>query len=108
MAGRLSTYVHLREPEGLGTVGFGPDDEVPDWAARLITNPDAWEGGQAPSFDDVEDEDEDSPQVPPRGGPGSGAEAWRAYAAALGVEVASDASRDEVVAALEDQGKPVD
>jgi hypothetical protein len=40
MAGRLRTFVHVHH-DGGPTV-FGPDDEVPAWAEKLITNPDAW------------------------------------------------------------------
>lgn len=45
---------------------------------------------------------------PPKAGQGSSAEAWRTYAAGLGVEVADDASRDDVIAALESAGKPTE
>lgn len=44
--------------------------------------------------------------IPPRGGPGSGAPEWREYARSRGVEVADDASREDVIAALEAAGKP--
>lgn len=44
-------------------------------------------------------------QPPPRTGAGSGAEAWRAYAGRQGVDVPPDASRDDVIGALEDAGK---
>lgn len=37
---RLARHVHVHH-QGGSTV-FGPDDEVPDWAAKLITAPDAW------------------------------------------------------------------
>ncbi|MEU7905309.1 hypothetical protein [Actinoplanes sp. NPDC049118] len=42
-----------------------------------------------------------SPAVvpPPRSGKGSGAEAWRAYAAAVHVTVADDADRGDIIAA---------
>lgn len=46
--------------------------------------------------------------APPKAGPGSSAEAWRVYAAGLGVDVADDASRDDVIAALEAAGKPTE
>lgn len=38
---------------------------------------------------------------PPRGGAGSGKDAWLAYAAAVGVEVDDDADRDAVIAAVD-------
>lgn len=43
----------------------------------------------------------DGEAPPPRSGPGSGAPAWREYAARNGVEVAPDESRDDVIAALD-------
>lgn len=46
--------------------------------------------------------DQDGP--PPKGGAGSGAPAWREYAAKRQVEVAEDASREDVWAALEAAG----
>lgn len=45
---------------------------------------------------------------PPKAGQGSSAEAWRNYAVGLGVEVADDAPRDDVIAALEAAGKPTE
>ena len=41
------------------------------------------------------------PEEPPRGGPGSGRDAWVAYAGARGVEVTDDMSREDIMAALE-------
>jgi hypothetical protein len=40
---RLRTTVHVVDQEGR-TRAFGPGEEVPDWAAEQITNPDVWEG----------------------------------------------------------------
>lgn len=40
--GRLLTHVHVRDEAGENHA-FGPDDKVPGWAAKLITNPCAWE-----------------------------------------------------------------
>lgn len=48
-----------------------------------------------------------APEPPPQGGPGSGKEAWAAYADALGVEVDDDASRDDIIDAVEKAGHPV-
>lgn len=45
--------------------------------------------------------------APPKAGPGSGVEAWRTYAADNGVEVDEDASRTEVIDAVEKAGLPV-
>ena len=38
---RLAAFVHLRDTSGLNH-WFGPEDEVPDWAAEQISNPDVW------------------------------------------------------------------
>lgn len=38
---------------------------------------------------------------PPRGGAGSGVEAWRDYATQTGVEVDDDMSRDDIIAAVD-------
>lgn len=54
------------------------------------------------------DGDEQPPTPPAQGGPGSGAEAWRNYAAKVGVDVPQDASRDDVITALEAAGKPTE
>lgn len=40
------------------------------------------------------------PDAPPKSGPGSGRDAWAAYAASLGVEVTDDMNRDDIVEAL--------
>lgn len=37
----LASVVHLVDDEGMNHV-FSPDDEVPAWAASMITNPKAW------------------------------------------------------------------
>jgi hypothetical protein len=40
---KLNGYVHVTSPEDGKTKIFGPDDDVPEWAAELITNPKVWE-----------------------------------------------------------------
>lgn len=47
-------------------------------------------------------------EVPPRSGPGSGADRWRAYATAQGVEVPGNASREDVIKALDEAQKPTE
>lgn len=92
MPRKLTTHVHVTDEDSNRHV-FGPDDRVPAWARRAITNPDVWEG-----------EDDEDPSPPPRGGAGSGADAWRTYASAVGVDVPEDADRETVIAALEAGG----
>jgi hypothetical protein len=46
----------------------------------------------------------ETPQAPPRSGAGSGADAWRAYAEAIDVEIPADAGRDDIIAAVDARG----
>lgn len=55
----------------------------------------------------AEDGEESAASPPPRRGAGSGKEEWAQYAEAQGVEVPEDASRDEIIAAVDEAGKPV-
>lgn len=107
MTRRLSAYVHVRGADG-GMVAFGPDDDVPGWAAEQIKNPKAWAddddvvvvdapSGDGPDVGGGEDDDE----RPPRSGKGSSLEAWRQYATDHGVAVPDDASRDDIIEAVE-------
>lgn len=89
------------DPESVADPAAG--DEVALLRARVAeleaaaASTSSADGGADPQSDTV---------VPPRGGPGSGALEWREYARTVGVEVADDASRDDVIAALEAAGKP--
>lgn len=56
---RLNTYVHVHRVDG-PTVVFGPDDELPDWAVKEITNPAVWAGGDATSDDDMSEAEFDA------------------------------------------------
>jgi hypothetical protein len=64
---------------------------------------------EEPSGDDESDEDagDGALNPPPQAGPGSSGEAWRAYAASVGVEVPTDAKRDDVIDLIRMAGKPV-
>lgn len=99
---RLCGYVHVHRRAADGsvaeTVAFGPDDDLPDWAADEITNPAAWEGGVLPEPAEAES------KVPTRR---QGAKVWAGYAKDNGVDVAEDAERDVIIAALEKAGVPV-
>lgn len=54
MAKQLAYHVHVLDDEGNPHV-YGPDDTVPGWAAKKITNPSAWVG--ADEADDTDDGD---------------------------------------------------
>jgi hypothetical protein len=75
---------------------YGPDDEVPPEIAKQIGEH-AWE---------PEESKTDGP--PAKAGKGSSKEAWVAYAEASGVAVPDGASREEIVAALDDAGVPTE
>lgn len=116
-AWKLNTYVHVVEPGGEGrSATFGPADDLPDWAVEAITNPDVWDG-PAPEAPPVKSESQADPKPnensaagspPPKGGAGSGAQAWREYAASKGVVVADDATREDIIAALTEAGVPTE
>jgi hypothetical protein len=92
------------------TQSFMPGDEVPEWAAKLITNPNVLAvddvASDEPSGSSEAASDDDAP--PPRYGKGSAQKAWAAYAVAHGVDVDDDTPRDEIIAACEDAEVPVD
>lgn len=97
---RLATYVHLRTDDGKFHA-FGPDDDLPDWVVtRLADNPRVWAEGEEP--------DAQSSGIPPKKGRGASRDAWAAYAAANDVETAEDASRDDIIAALDAAGVPTE
>jgi len=58
----LAMHVSVRDETGQ-TRSFGPGEVVPDWAARQITNPKAWEDGEVP-FPSDSDSKPASPAAP--------------------------------------------
>lgn len=50
----------------------------------------------------------ESVQPPPQSGTGSGKDKWAEYADTVGVTVEPDATRDDMISALRDAGKPVE
>lgn len=50
---KLNTYVHVHDKDGISHA-FGPDDTVPEWAEKAITNPDVW--AEAPQSDEGDDD----------------------------------------------------
>lgn len=96
MAGKLRANVVV------GGVMYGPDSDVPADVAAQITNPKAW--AEQP----VSEGEGRSVEVPPRAGKGSSREAWAEYAAAVKVDVDDDATRDDIIAAVEAAGVPTE
>ncbi|MEU8136584.1 hypothetical protein [Streptodolium elevatio] len=100
MGRRLRTHVHVHDADGRTHV-FGPDDDVPDWAAERIGNPKAWADDAPADGPEPDADDTDENSEPPRSGPGSGEASWAAYAAARGIEVPDGASRKDIIAAVD-------
>jgi len=101
---KLVSYVHMEGPSGL--VAFGPDDDVPEWAARKM-GAHCFEDGEHP-FPDEPEEPSDSDGPPAKAGPKSSKEAWAAYAEQVGVDVSGAGSRDEIITAVSAAGHPVE
>lgn len=102
---KLTTHVHVVERDDKGNTTraqtFGPSDDVPDWAVAAITNPDVWDGDPPSRTATAAQQVTGLLPMPPKAGPGSGVDAWRAYAQQEKVTVPDGAGRDEIVAAIE-------
>ncbi|AYR01511.1 hypothetical protein PP639_gp010 [Arthrobacter phage Seahorse] len=89
---KLNTYVHVHDQDGISHA-FGPDDTVPEWAEKAITNPDVW--AEKPEAD------EESDEIPE----GDITEAWtvkqlKAYAKAEGIDLGDAKNKAEILAKL--------
>lgn len=108
---KLNTYVHVVATDANGTQQsgtFGPADELPDWAAAAITNPDVWDGeppARAEQKPPAAQPTEGDADEPPRSGQGSGVDAWRAYAEGLGwfESIPEGAKREDIIKAVDDE-----
>lgn len=118
MSRRLTGYTTVRDDDN-NVLSFGPHDDVPAWAAKLITNPKLWGDGEAPESDDTgtggdpagagdgggNGGGQNAPEPPPKGGKGSGVEEWLIYAAYFPqVALPEDPSREDVIDALDADG----
>lgn len=93
MSGRLLRFVHVTDGEG-NVHAFGPDDVVPEWAVAQITNPKVWDGAGPPAAGPIPQQ---TVPRPPAAGPKATADAWRAYAVSLGLNVPEGAGRAEII-----------
>ncbi|MBW3663568.1 MAG: hypothetical protein KY469_10755 [Actinobacteria bacterium] len=103
-AKKLKTDVHVANEAGETQV-FKAGTTPPPEVANRITNPNAWEEGDTSAQDATDDAGGEAPALPddapPRAGKGSGTEEWRAYATEkFGLELAEDASRDDIIEAV--------
>lgn len=106
MGRRLKTFVHV---DG---VAYGPDSKVPAPVAERIGDH-AWEddgevrgedGPETVGFTDPDTQRPATVEAPPRSGRGSGIDAWRKYVEDNGVDMPTDASREDLIAAAEGAG----
>lgn len=97
---KLRYTVHLRH--GGAAHVFRPEDNVPDWAAAMITNPKAWEVNDSVPQEPVVDAP--TPEVPARQGKGSSRKLWSDFAQANGVAVSDEDSRNDIITACESAG----
>ena len=98
MSRRLTGNVAKRDPRTGQVRVFLAGTEVPDDSADWFSQPAEPSQPATPTTSNAPASDE----PPPRGGEGSGREAWAAYAEGK-VDVA-DLSRDEIIDALEADG----
>lgn len=105
----LVSYVHVMGEDGQAHV-FGPNDTVPEWAARKM-GAHCFEDGAHPYSDEPtgnggshEAPERLAGEEPPRSGAGSSRDAWLAFAVEKGMEVSSEATRAEVIEALIAEG----
>lgn len=97
MPRKLNTYVHAHAVDKDGNVQsqvFGPDDEVPGWAQKAITNPKVWDG-------EDDEPGEETPAALERPAGNASREDWAAYAEQEGVELEPDMKRDDIKAAVD-------
>lgn len=101
MSRTVAVHVHIAGRR------FAPGDVMPDELAAKVKNQAVWaateaplnEGGELPSG--VVPVHNGPGAEPPRSGKGSGRDAWAAYAEARGVSVPDEASRDDIIFALD-------
>jgi hypothetical protein len=110
MSRQLNTVVFVHQ-DGVSKA-YGPGDTVPANVAKLITNPEVWDGDEASGEDEESPEtgddstadDEAGNEAPPRAGRGSGLDAWREYASeTLQLTVPEDATREDIFALVDAQ-----
>lgn len=96
----------LKSTVVIGEKSYLAGSEPPPDVAKLITNPDAWDGDPEPVKASRRRGGKPATSAggseePPRGGEGSGVDEWRAHAEKLGLEVPEDAGRDDIVALVD-------
>jgi hypothetical protein len=85
---KLNTYVHVHDEDGISHA-FGPDDTVPEWAEKAITNPDVW--AEAPESDELPEGDIDDKWT---------VKQLKAYAEAESIDLGDAKTKAEILAKL--------
>lgn len=102
---RLARTVYVNDPDTGLPARFGPDDEVPDWAAEQITNEGAWEDDETDVLGAYGTEG--GPPVPGRGQSARDEEIRRASIEEAG-HTYGTWKVDDLRAELEERGLPSD
>lgn len=116
MSRQLTAAVLVRNPETNKAEVLAEGSELPDWADGLVGDHALSGDGESvvapdtslvPSGSDkAEGQDAGSgsegASEPPRAGRGSALEVWQAYAESQGIAVPEDASRDDIVALVDE------
>ncbi|QWY79638.1 hypothetical protein PP637_gp08 [Arthrobacter phage Persistence] len=95
---KLNTYVHVHDADGISHA-FGPDDTVPEWAEKAITNPSVW--AEAPAAEESGEDDGGDVEIPE----GDVTEKWtvkqlQAYAKSENVDLGDAKTKAEILAKL--------
>lgn len=109
---KLAMNAVVHDAETGRTVVLHRGTEVTGRTLTLITNPNIWEDpeetaealAEFEASQKTEEEPTDAVVEPPRAGRGSGRDAWVLFAAAHGVEVGDEDTREDVIAALASAG----
>ncbi|AYN55789.1 hypothetical protein PP635_gp09 [Arthrobacter phage Auxilium] len=103
---KLNTYVHVHDKDGISHA-FGPEDTVPEWAEKAITNPDVWAEAPAaeetaePESGESEGSEPETEEIPE----GDITEEWtvkqlRAYAKAEDIDLGGATTKKDILSAL--------
>lgn len=101
---KLNTYVHVHDKDGISHA-FGPDDTVPEWAAKAITNPDVWAEAPAEEESDESEGGDGSESETVEIPEGDITEEWtvkqlRAYAKAEDIDLGGATTKKDILSAL--------
>jgi predicted component of type VI protein secretion system len=92
-------------------LGQNPANSVIDYdegTARFLVQRGFATPTASPTVSQAAPAEQERAELPPQSGRGSGRDAWAAYARANGVTVDDEDGRDEIIAACEDAGVPVE